>query len=61
MKTFMRIATERAPEDPTWMVKKKAGKKLNPIEADEYFAYKFEQDHNRLITEKNFEGVPSHA
>ena len=42
MKTVLRIATQRAPEDPTWMVKKKAGKKLNPLEADEYFAYKFE-------------------
>ena len=38
----MRIAIERAPEAPSWMSKKKAGRKLNPMEAEEYFKDKYE-------------------
>ena len=42
MKTVMKIAFERAPEAPSWMSKKKAGRKLNPMEAEEYFKDKYE-------------------
>ena len=38
----MRIPFQRAPEAPSWMSKKKAGRKLDPIEAEEYFKYKYE-------------------
>jgi hypothetical protein len=34
MKTFMRIPYSRAPEDPSWMSKVRAGRKMNPIEAN---------------------------
>lgn len=37
MMTFLRIPFERAPEDPSWLTKKKAGRKLDPIEAEEYY------------------------
>lgn len=50
----MRIAYERAPEAPTWMSKKKAGRKLNPMEAEEYFKYKFDQEFDQLKKETNF-------
>lgn len=43
MKTFLKIPFERAPEDPSWLVKKKAGRKLNPLEAEEYYKFKFKQ------------------
>jgi hypothetical protein len=43
------------------MVKKKAGKKLDPIEVEEYHHFRFNQEHQRLIKETNFEGVPSEA
>jgi hypothetical protein len=61
MKTYMRIANERAPEAPSWMSKKKAGRKLNPMEAEEYFKDKFEKEYEQLKKETNFQGVPSHA
>jgi len=38
----MKIPFEKPPEDPSWMIKKRSGKKLNPLEAEEYFKYKFE-------------------
>ncbi len=44
MRTFVRIPYERAPEDPSWMTKKKAGKKLDPMEAEEYFNVRYEQE-----------------
>jgi hypothetical protein len=43
------------------MTKKKAGRKLNPMEAEEYFKDKFDKEFEKLKKETNFEGVPSHA
>jgi hypothetical protein len=34
MLTFLRIPFERALEAPSWMYKKKAGRKLDPMEAE---------------------------
>jgi hypothetical protein len=34
MKTYMRIPFMKAQPDPSWVIKKKLGKKLNPIEAN---------------------------
>ena len=48
-------------QDPVWMQKKKAGKKLDPIEIEEYYNFKFNQEHKKLISETNYEGVPSQA
>ncbi len=42
MKTIVLIPTEPAPEDPLWLRKKHANKKLDALEAEEY--YKFLQD-----------------
>jgi hypothetical protein len=37
MKTYMRIPFTKADPDPSWVIKKKLGKKLNPIEVDQYY------------------------
>jgi len=61
MMTFLRIPFERAPEDPSWLTKKKAGRKLDPIEAEEYYKFKFKQTEDQLLKETNWEGIPSHS
>jgi hypothetical protein len=43
------------------MVKKHAGRRLDAVEAEEYFFDKFDKEHNKLVKERNYEGVPSHA
>lgn len=57
----MRIPFSRAPEDPTWMSKKKAGRKLDPVEAEEYFLDKYLKEYNGMVSDKAFEGIPSHS
>lgn len=44
MKTIVLIPTEPAPEDPQWLLKKHANKKLDPIEIEEYYKYLQEND-----------------
>jgi hypothetical protein len=61
MKTIWRIPYQRAPVDPSWLLKKKAGRKLDPIEVEEYFRYKFEQSYKAFLRETGFRGVPSDA
>jgi hypothetical protein len=61
MYTVLRIPFKRAEEAPSWLSKKKAGRKLDPIEAEEYYHYQFEKEHESLMAETNFEGVPSNA
>jgi len=39
MKTIVLIPFEPAPEDPIWLRKKHAGKKLDPLEAEEYYKW----------------------
>ena len=51
MKTFLKIPYERAKEDPLWLTKKHAGHKLDPIELEEYFKYKYEKSHLKLIND----------
>lgn len=36
MKTVVLIPTEPAPKDPSWMIKRHAGRKLDPMELAEY-------------------------
>lgn len=38
----MKIPFMKAEPDPSWVVKKKLGKKLNPIEVDQYYQHKYE-------------------
>ena len=52
MKTNLLIPFEPAPEDPVWLVKAQAGKRLDPIEAEEYFLYKFELEFKKLRSDK---------
>ena len=42
MFTEVLIPVEPAPEDPLWIIKKKSGKKLNGVEANEYMKWKHE-------------------
>ena len=59
MKTIMKIPFQRAPVGPSWLTKKKAGRKLNPIEANQWLKAKFEEEHQKLLNESKFEGVPT--
>jgi len=54
-------ASENESKDPAWMKKKKAGKKLDPIEIEEFYNHKFIEEHKKLISDTNFEGIPSEA
>jgi|TARA_B110000305_G_C18907244_1_gene389069 hypothetical protein len=45
MRTIMRIPFERAPEAPNWMSKKKAGRRLDPVEAEEYYLDKYQKEY----------------
>lgn len=55
----MRIPYQRAPEDPSWLLKAKAGRKLDALEAEEYFHYKFDRDFDEFVKLNNFFGVPT--
>ena len=61
MKTFLRIPHKPAPEAPSWMYKKKAGRKLDPIEAEEYYKWKSDREVEELQKRPNFDGVPTYA
>jgi hypothetical protein len=39
MKTVLLIPFEPAPADPTWLVKAQAGKKLDPLEVEQFFRF----------------------
>jgi hypothetical protein len=43
------IPFEPAPADPSWIIKKHARKKFNPLEAEEYYKHEFEEEHRRLV------------
>ena len=60
MFTNVKIPIEPAPKDPKWIIKKHAGKKLDPIELEEYFHYKHDQDKKYLTSGKHgYIGIPS--
>jgi hypothetical protein len=59
MFTEVLIPMEPAPADPTWMIKRHSGKKLDPLELEEYYEYIFQKDHQALITDRNWRGMPS--
>ena len=42
MKTELRIPTELPPDDPDWILKKKAGKKLDSQQLEEYLKWQHE-------------------
>ena len=45
MKTYLLIPFEPAPEDPSWMYKARSGRKMNPLEAEEYMKSKHDSEH----------------
>lgn len=45
MKTFLNIPFKAAPQDPSWFLKAKSGRKMNPIEAEEYLQWKHENEY----------------
>jgi hypothetical protein len=45
MKTYLKIPYERAPEDPVWLTKAHAGRKLDPIEVEEFMLHKHTLEH----------------
>ncbi len=49
MKTYVKIPFEPAPRDPSWLLKKYSGKKMNPLESEEYFKHIFEEDHRLIL------------
>ena len=51
MKTLVNIPYERAPEDPKWMYKRMAGKKLTAEETNEYYEYEFDKNY-KLLSKK---------
>jgi hypothetical protein len=51
MRTLVKIPQEKAPEDPEWLLKKHERKRLNPLEAEEYYKYLYERDHQRLLVD----------
>lgn len=40
-------------------MKKRLGKKLDPIEVEEYYYHKFEEEHTNLMRDNQYPGVPS--
>lgn len=51
MKTVVGIPFEPAPQDPEWLVKKHMNKRLNALEAEEYFKYLHERNIQRTLKE----------
>jgi len=47
----VRIPIEPAPADPSWVIKKHARRKFNPLEAEEYYKNEFEEECRRLIND----------
>jgi hypothetical protein len=47
-KTIVRIPIEPAPSDPSWIIKKHARRKFNPLEAEDFFRHEFEEEFKRL-------------
>ena len=61
MKTYLRIPYQRAPEDPSWLSKAHAGRKLDPIELEEYLHFKYEKEHRKLLDDQQFDGIPGYG
>jgi hypothetical protein len=45
MKTIWRIPYERAPVDPSWLVKAHAGRKLDNLESEEWYRHIHDKGH----------------
>lgn len=58
MRTVMRIPWKRAPDDPSWLTKAHAGKKLDAIEVEQWYRHKYNREHEALLKDKLFDGVP---
>lgn len=43
------------------MYKAKSGKKMDPIEVEEYYHYKYNKEFDDLRLRPNYDGIPSHA
>jgi hypothetical protein len=44
MKTELLIPYEMPPKDPSWLIKKHANKKLDPLESEEYYKFLFDKN-----------------
>ena len=49
MKTVMRIPWKRAPEDPSWLTKAHAGRKMDAIEVEEWYRHLHNRNHEALL------------
>lgn len=58
MKTIVLIPTHPAPVDPTWLTKRHAGRKLNALEAQEYYKDVFDRELEWLKVQGNWNGIP---
>jgi len=45
MKTIWKIPYKRAPVDPEWLMKFHSGRKMDPIEIEEYYRHKYEENY----------------
>lgn len=62
MFTEVLIPIQPAPKDPKWMIKKHAGKKLDPLEIEEYLKFKHDNENKYLVSgAHSFAGIPSSA
>ena len=58
MKTVLKIPHKPAPADPEWLLKAHSGRKMDPIEIEQYLVYKFDLDHKKLLQDRQMEGIP---
>ena len=62
MKTILLIPTHPAPEDPEWIQKGHSGRKMDSIEAEQWFKYKYDQDWKKWKTDtETVTGVPGNG
>jgi len=43
MKTIWKIPFKRAIPDPEWLMKAHSGRKMDPLEVEEFYRHKYEQ------------------
>ena len=49
MRAVVRIAGKRAPEDPSWLTKAHAGRKMDAIEVEEWYRHLHNRNHEALL------------
>eukprot|EP00347_Sterkiella_histriomuscorum_P004491 403360262 len=61
MRTLVLIPYEPAPQDPDWLVKKHANKKLDPLETEQYYKFIQDQELKQFWTGKQWGDIPSYT